>query len=484
MKRKVLLSMSLAAGLVVGVAAVNWAKVPPPPVNQNLYIYDTKFTSFTTDDCHKCHGTDPQLVTLHHNLIYTTTPAVSCYNATGTTPTTLATGCHVLVPSPSGGYTFQDFRTCSNCHTGQSPHHGQSSANAVAQNCMHCHGSAIDNPLDGHYIPTYAINTDSTTGGVTPAPHGRSVPDPANPGKTIIVQGCAACHQADATAVPQIYGNNDTHHGTNIGSFLQPGGIGSCNWCHDAATSIRGCEQCHGVKSLHNIAFNSPNPNNPTTIVPGQEDLGYSHIGNNWDCVGCHGSWTGAAAGDAIPAATAPAIGSLNTSVVTAGQSATLIISGEGFTNQDQMGNTYNPVVTLKSGDNTITLTPFSVTTSEVKVLLPALQQGTYELRVDKSGTVSNLTKLIVAPKLALKAATLSGSTLTITGVGFGKAPSAEASKLLGVFVGSTQAKIVSWSDTKISASSPVFGGGKTVAVKTLFGPVQGTIFVASKKAR
>lgn len=480
--KKIMSIMTLATSLVLGLAVVNWATVPPPPVNQTLYIYDTKFSQFTTDDCHRCHGTDPQLVTLHHNLIYTTTPAVSCYNASGTTPTTLATGCHVLVPSPTGGYTFQDFRTCSNCHTGQSPHHGPTSANAVAQDCVHCHGNAIDNPTDGHYIPTYAINTDSTTGGVTPAPNGRPVPDPANPGKTILVQGCAACHQANASANPPIFSNADTHHGTNIGSFLQPGGIGDCTWCHNAQAPIRGCEACHGVKSLHNIQANTPNPNNLSTIVPGNEDLGYGHIGNNWDCVGCHGSWTGSA--DATTAATAPAIGSLSSSVVTAGQSATLIINGEGFMNQDSMGNTYNPVVTLTNGQNTITVTPFSVTTSEIKVVLPALQQGIYELRVDKSGTVSNLTRLIVAPQLAIKAATLSGSTLTITGIGFGTAPSAEASKLLGVFAGPVQAKVVSWSDKKIVASSQVFGGGKTVTVKTLFGPVESTIFAAAKKVR
>ena len=479
--KKIMSIMTLTATMVFSMAAVNWATVPPPPVNQSLYIYDTKFDQFTTADCHNCHGTDAQLVTLHHNLIYTTTPAVSCYNASGTTPTTLATGCHVLIPAPGGGYTFQDFRTCSNCHTGQSPHHGPTSTFAVAQDCMHCHGSAIDNPTDGHYIPTYAINTDSTLGGVTPAPGGRPVPDPNNPTGTITVQGCEACHQASTAATPQIFSNANTHHGTNIGSFIQPGGIGDCNWCHDSQTTIRGCEACHGVKSLHNIQANTPNANNLGTIIPGNEDLGYGHIGNNWDCVGCHGSWTGSSANTT---ATAPAITGLSSSVVTAGQSVTLAINGESFSNQDAMGNTYNPVVTLTNGQGTITVTPFSVTTSEIKVLLPAMQQGVYELRVDKSGTVSNLTTLIVAPKQALKAATLSGSTLTITGAGFGTTPSAEASKLLGVFVGPVQARIVSWSDTKIVASSPVFGGGKTVTVKTLFGPVDGTIFAAAKKAK
>src|SRR6185369_11353130 len=249
--KKSIVSLLLAASLVMGMAAVGAAVLPPPVVQKN-YIYDTKFAFFTVNDCLGCHqgpipGDNTVLVTRHHNLINTTTPAVSCYNTSGVTPTTLATGCHVLLPAAGGGYTFQDFRNCLNCHTGQSPHH--QTTFAADQDCVHCHGKAIDNPKDGHFIPTYTINTDSTTGGVTPAPHGRSVPDPANPGKTIIVQGCAACHQANLAAVPPIYGNNDTHHGTNIGSVLQPGGVGQCTWCHDTGSptgsSIRGCEQCH-----------------------------------------------------------------------------------------------------------------------------------------------------------------------------------------------------------------------------------------------
>ncbi len=482
MRNKIVRSALASVAMVLGAAAVLWATVPPPPVNQNpATIYDTKYGTFTVEDCHKCHGADPGLVTLHHNLINTTVPAVSCYNASGTTPTTLATGCHILVPAASGGYTFQDFRNCLNCHTGQSPHH--MSTYAATQDCVHCHGNVIDNPTDGHYIPTYVINTDSTKGGVTPAPSGRSVPDPANPGTTIIVQGCAACHQADLAATPSIYSNAELHHGTNIGSFLQPGGVGQCSWCHDVHNSIRGCEQCHGVKSLHNIQFDTPNANNLGTIAPGNETAGYGHIGDNWDCVGCHSSWTGSSTNDT--GATAPSINNLSTSVVTAGIGSELIINGGSFTNTDALGVTsYTPVVTLVNGSNTITLTPFSYTNSEIKVLLPALQQGIYELRVDKSGTISNLKKLIVAPRLEVKTAMLSGTTMTITGVGFGTPPTAKTKALIGVFVDTAPARTISWSDTKIVATSAAFAAGKTVTVKTLFGPVNSTIFAVTKKVR
>lgn len=487
--KKYLMSLSMTAALILGMSAVLSAAVPPPPANQSLYIYDTKFGTFVTEDCENCHGgPDPNqdkqnavLVTLHHNLI---PQASGCYNVTGTLPATLATGCHVQVPAAGGGYTFQDFRNCLNCHTGQSPHHN--SAFAAAQDCQHCHGTAIDNPKDGHYIPSYAINTDATKGGVTPAPHGRTVADPANPGKNIIVQGCAACHQADTTATPQIYGNNDLHHGTNIGGFVNKVSfVGDCTWCHDQTTSIRGCEQCHGVKSLHNIQADSTNAANLGKIVPGNEALGYGHIGNNWDCNGCHWSWTGS---DVNPetAATVPSIGGLSTKVVTAGTQTELIITGGSFVNSDSLDTmTYAPSVTLARNGNTITLTPFSYTTTEVKVLLPGLQQGDYELRVVKNGsTFSNLATLVVAPNIAIKAAMLSGNTVTITGDGLGSAPTAETKAYLGVFTGTTQAKIVSWDKTKIVAYSPAFAGGKTVTVKTLYGSAAGTMFVSAKKAR
>lgn len=483
MKKTVLLSISLTATIILGASVALWAKVPPPPVNQNLFIYDTSFTNFTLADCHECHGTDTALATSHHALINSTTPPVSCINASGTLPSTLATGCHILTTSPSGGFVIQDATNCFNCHN-QSPHH--TTTFAANLDCKHCHGAAVDNTNDGHYIPSYPTNTGA--GGVTPGPVGRTVVNPANPTTTIIVQGCAACHQADPAASPRpIFSNQDLHHGTGIGQGT-PGTVGACQWCHGTGAisfTIRACEACHGVSSLHNIQADSPNSNNLGTIIPGQEDLGYGHIGNNWDCQGCHWSWTGTAAADTTTA-TVPAISSLSSKIVTAGKTTTLTINGTSFINNNTSGTTtYTPVVTLTNGDSTITLTPFSKTVSEIQVVIPAtLQQGVYELRVDKSGTISNLAKLVVAPEVKIKAAVLSSQTLTITGVGFGSAPTAEFKALLGVFVNNNQAKTISWSDTKIVATSPNFGAGKTVTVNTLFGPVASNIFAAAKKVR
>lgn len=472
MKKKVLMSASLAAVVLAGAAFVG-AAVPPPPVNQFLGIYDTKFPNLTKADCLECHISDEVLVQQHHALINTVTPPASCINTTGTVPPTLATGCHVMVPDGSGGFTFQDFRNCFNCHT-QTPHH--TSAAAVAKDCKFCHGNFIDNPLDGHYIPTYGASS------VTPLPGGRTVTSPT--GSLVTVQGCEACHQAAPNAIDPktntvrpIFSNQDTHHGT---------GITDCNLCHNTSSNvpIRQCEVCHGVNSLHNIQRDSPNTANLGSINPGLEDLGWGHIGNNWDCQGCHWSWFGNSS--PFTDATVPAINGQSSYTVTAGKDAVLTITGASFVNVGPDGvTTYQPTVTLTCGTTNLSLTPFSVTESEIKVSVPALTEGVYELRVAKAKKVSNLAKLTVAPARTIAAATLAaGKTLTITGTGFGPAPSAEYDAGTGVFAGTTEATVISWSDTKVVATSPAFAANGYVTVKTIGGALSGKILAAPKKVK
>jgi len=89
MKRN-LLSLALTAMFVLGLAVVIWAKVPPPPVNQTLGIYDTKFGDLTTPDCKVCHtGTDTQLAEMHHALINTVTPPAAVSGRPISPPTSL-----------------------------------------------------------------------------------------------------------------------------------------------------------------------------------------------------------------------------------------------------------------------------------------------------------------------------------------------------------------------------------------------------------
>lgn len=462
MQKRTLLSLSLGVVLVMMMGAIVLAQNPPPPVNQFLGIYDTNWINLATADCVGCHISDEALVLRHHALI--TSKNKQCLD------------CHVLIVDGSGGYVFQDFRTCSNCHT-TTPHH--TTLAAQQKNCKACHGSLVDNPDDGHYIPSYPFSS------VTPLKDGRSVVDPAT-GQTIIVQGCEACHQPDPTAVNPftnrtlpISSINNTHHREGL----------NCSLCHPnphgVPLDIRVCEACHGIKSLHNIQKNSPAPANLGTIVPGQEELGWGHIGNNWDCNGCHWSWVGNSS-DAVSAATVPIINNQSSYTLSSGSESVLIINGESFINSSSDGNvTYNPVVTISNGLMSLTLQPFSSTVSEIKVVIPSLDVGNYDLRVIKEDMQSNIGKLTITPPVVLKNAVLSnGKTLTVTGSGFGVAPATAYKSGLGVFVDDTSAKTVSWSNNKIVATSPMFAAGKSVTVKTVYGKYSITVSSAAKKAR
>lgn len=468
MKQRIVSIAAAAIALTLGAAAAIYAT--PPPVPQNLGIYDAKFTTFTRDDCLGCHVSDAVLVPRHHNLI--TTKNMACLD------------CHTLIPDGTGGFTFADFRTCSNCHKA-SPHH--KTTYAVNKDCQHCHGSFIDNPGDGHYIPTYALSS------VSPQPHGRQVINPTT-GLIETVQGCYACHQPNATAIDPktnlvrpISSNADTHHGTGIGA-VDPltnikTGIGECTWCHnfiDPSQTLRQCETCHGVKSLHNIQQKSATG----TVTPGQMAAGFGHIGANWDCQGCHWSWYGNAASNPATAIV-PALKDQSAYTLAANVAAPLTLTGLSFTNIGGDGLTYNPSVVISNDTTSITLTPASFTDSEIQVNVPALVAGNYSLTVVKDGVKSNLAKLVVTDPLAIRAAVISsGNTVTISGSGFGMNPPADYNSGLGVFDGTTQGKIVSWSPNKIVASIPGIKAGDMLTVTALNGSVSQLVLAAGKKGR
>lgn len=460
MKNKTLRSVIATVVLVLGAATVIWAALPPP-VPQQLGIYDAKFTTFTRNECLECHVSDAVLVPRHHNLI--NSKGLACLD------------CHTLVPDGTGGFVFADFRTCNVCHK-SSPHHA--SAKAVAKDCVFCHGSFIDNPLDGHYVPTYPVSS------VTPMVSGRSVTDPS--GNIVTVQGCAACHKANATAIDPktntvrpISSNADTHHGTGIGANDNS----QCLWCHNftqPGLAIRQCESCHGVKSLHNIQLKS----STGTVSPGNEAAGFGHIGNNWDCVGCHWSWYGNATSS--PATSiVPSLTGQSSYTLEANKSTAMTLTGASFTNVGGNSVTYNPTVAIRNATTSLTATPTSFTDSEIQVIIPALPEGTYDLRVTKEGVQSNLAKLIVIPEVGIKTAVLSSNkTVTIVGSGFGMMPPEDYKSGIGVFAGTTQAKLLSWSPTKIVAYSAQFAVGDQVTVKTLNRTVSQTILAAAKKTR
>jgi len=446
MKKRMLIGLAATAALAVGATAGLAA------VNQKIGIADTKFVNLYRADCIVCHVSDTVLVTRHHALIQSANK--QCLD------------CHTQISDGTGGFYFADFRTCEVCHK-TTPHHITDAA--AARDCVSCHGKYVDNYNDGHTVPSYAPSD------VTPMAGSKVVDDAqsTDPTKTIATGGCTACHVADLTATPRkIYRNADTHHGT---------GLQNCLWCHGDAegtvTNIRTCETCHGIKSLHNVQVDSPNTANVGKVVSGGETPGWGHIGSNEDCWGCHGwydKYDIAPETDAVVAW----IEKLNTVVATAGARFNLVISGESFISENS-GAVYTPKVEI----NGVTYTPVAYTNNSITVSVPTLKIGNYDVRVLKNGKVSNKASFSVKPALKVSTATASGTTATFQGVGFANAPLANTKSEQKVTINGKEAKIISWTDTKVVASVTTPIANKTpYVINTLFGPVSGTVTVGSTR--
>jgi hypothetical protein len=353
--------------------------------------------------------------------------------------------CHEIGP---GGGIDSPIRDCVACHL-ESPHHYTDEA--LDRHCSHCHGSLVDDFDDGHYIPTYepSLITPDTSytwmNGTTGTKGG----------------GCEACHEANTTPVSgaAIYDNYETHHS------IWPGDGAMCGVCHDVAgvnLSMRRCEDCHGVKSLHNIQYDYP-----TT----EGELGYGHIGDNWDCMGCHG-WVEASADDLPMRPITPGIDEVSPTRIVAGVETVVTITGTNFvTTVNDI--TYSSEVVIDDGAETITLTPDSITDSEIVVTVSRLVEGTYGLRVVKSGMSSKLVPIVVVPQVSIDSATVRKDMLILCGSGFGDEPDDSYDGLLGVTVaheGDPLSGIVYyWSNTRIAVKCPAAAGDQ-VTVGTLHG--------------
>lgn len=441
MKKKIFryLAMTFA---ILAIAWIGMALVPPPPANQNLGAYDTTVNQLVEQNCRNCHTSG--VPDRHHNLV--PTGEYQCLN------------CHPVITKPDGSQSILLDRNCIACHNGTGfyanpslnpgkPHHN--TTQATARNCKFCHGSYVDNYNDGHSIPIYNKSnvTPDTSYKVINASTGRKW------------GGCEACHEANLTVSPKIVANSDSHH--NLGQVSI-----NCNYCHPggSALDIRTCETCHGVKSIHNIQYNYASTN-------GQ--LGYGHIGANWDCNGCHAWYV---AGATYPSgAITPDISAITPAKLTAGVATVVTITGSNF-----LQDTYTTSVVV---DGTA-LTPTSVTDNQIVVTVPALSAGVHNVQVAKGDAKSRLLVLTVVTPVDVTSAKLSG-TITISGTGFGSQPD-PLFKDLGVFIthkGTTfKAKVISWSDTKIVVSGAGANAGDLLTVKALNGQDSTTISGGGKK--
>jgi hypothetical protein len=233
---------------------------------------------------------------------------------------------------------------------------------------------------------------------------------------------------------------------------------------------IRRCEACHGINSLHNIQIDSPAAGNAGDIIPGAEDAYWGHIGNNDDCVGCHGFVTASAAPGSGPVI--PDIGLLSAYSITAGTDTSITITGSAFTN-DIMGNLVTSNVELTAADGSkVTLTPDTISVNTINVTIPGtMAPGNYTVRAVKGPNSSNATGLAIVPDVTISDINCNKKKgmLTITGSGFGTKPEGTDADI-SVEVNGRTVDIISWADTSIKASVSACQQKATVTVNALYG--------------
>ncbi len=310
---------------------------------------------------------------------------------------------------------------------------------------------------------------------------------------------CAHCHDAgenpgDAVqpntglAKADVGSNKNNHHATGVGR-VDRGSVHSCTLCHgpgfpgggdpdgklnfDSTSlySIRGCEVCHGVSTLHLIEFDGEGDG----IDPGMEKPFMGHIGNTINCNGCHLNFR---TGQVYQASTglmdgnwefggAPAtVSEISTVGAIAGTATEISIKGTSLqgptTRLELVGTDGNIIeVPMEENDNT-----------SAKAILPAdVPADNYELYVTRGTGDKALRSLaiafLVAPQVSIDNVSCSNGTVTITGSGFGS-DYAVGSDALGVTGDGSSCSVDSWSDTQIVANCGA--GTGSVTVGGLFG--------------
>ncbi|MHB1035042.1 MAG: hypothetical protein ACYC35_10205 [Pirellulales bacterium] len=391
------------------------------------------------------------------------------------------------------GTTFAVVRNCGTCHK-RSPHHVEENlfatvppaADALPE-CKKCHGSVVDDPGDGHYIPTYepSIVTPKMADG-----EGEPLNSRGNG-----AGACDYCHDADNTdpALAVIQTMESLHHGS-IPSSVR---TGRCIWCHDSnhkpgeapftdglrTLAAAKCENCHGPTSLHNIQADSTQT--VGAIVVGGEDAGYGHVGRDAgpgdsDCWGCHGFSATASAPGSGPVT--PTVYVADKAAIAAGTDTVVILMGAALSNTAD-NVLYEADVALTAADGTsVTLQPdVIVNEGMLAVTIPAnTAPGNYSLRALKADMASNPVVVTVVPQVKVTKATWSlDKRVTITGSGFAGYAAGSGTAVTGEVSNGTRTKsvtgeVVSWDSGKIVVKFPLIPSG--VTVKSVFGDVKSTV--------
>jgi hypothetical protein len=152
MSRTLLIS-AIFTGTLLCLAGAAWAQDAlgsNPPTFQNIGMLDTVAWSLAEADCRTCHSSG---VPDRHHLLY---------------GEPIPEGSLVPYPDSDGDGVDDTIYGCLNCHAADmsvvrdcvwchnigSPHHTLPAA--VDLQCTSCHGDLVDNPYDGHYVPSYA----------------------------------------------------------------------------------------------------------------------------------------------------------------------------------------------------------------------------------------------------------------------------------------------------------------------------------------
>jgi len=219
------------------------------------------------------------------------------------------------------------------------------------------------------------------------------------------------------------------------------------------------------MDSLHNIAVDG---NGDGIITPGEEPPGYSHVGSDEDCWGCHGFASGPPPG-AGP--TTPFIASSSTNIITAGTDSQVILTGSSFTNFDGDTELASNLV-LKADDGTETeLIPDTISAGSLTATVPGtLPTGNYRTRAVKNSSASNPVVLSIIPPVVITTVDCDevSGVLTVNGTGFGDPPPEGADEYINVMVGTTTAESTLWTDTEIHALVSSCMG--VVTVNALYG--------------
>ena len=529
MKKKYLITIHAALLMLAGMAATSYADAPPPPANQNLAIPDGVFNNLQESDCRFCHSATPPdgvpvdttyLPDRHHALVGTTMPTLTDapYGTAGNPYECLS--CHVLEWNTTT-YSYelvQNFRDCLICHdqgVGEPTVHHATEL-ALVGDCQACHGSFVDsiafleadgsvtpNPgqpdptADGKYIPDYGVSL------VTPWPSGKPNGDDSSTNFLDVEAGnCNYCHDGvpiyDANGIidgyaQDIYPNESTHHSTGLGFDTE-----KCIWCHDVnadvGLTIRQCEECHTVATLHNIQYDNAGDG----IVPNAEELGYGHIGNQWDCWGCHGS-DGTALSAPMSGPVTPFIDSISQLKFTAGTDSTITLKGSAFVSSVQnpldgsLIELASMVTVTDSMGITTDLDPASLAPTEMTVTIPgSLAPGNYTLQVQKGPNGSNPKGIVISPKVAITSVKANNDgTLTVTGSGFSgyldpvAGTSVDLTRIISLKTGETATEtceVLTWTDTEINARCTATAG--SAEISSVFGQAVKNVEIVNVRPR